>query len=52
MKIDFRKTLKELKKTGGIQVKNIHANLVQEIVNGIQEVIQPTLENAGLPSLF
>ena len=51
MKIDFRKALKELKKTGGIQVKNMHANLVQEIVNGIQEVIQPTLENAGLPSL-
>ena len=29
----------------------MHANLVQDIVSGIQDVIQPALENATLPSL-
>ena len=51
MKIDFRKAVKELRKTGALQVTNMHANLVQDIVSGIQDVIQPALENATLPSL-
>ena len=51
MKIDFRKAVQELRKTGALQVANMHANLVQDIVSGIQDVIQPALENAAPPSL-
>ena len=51
MKIDFRKAVKELRLTEAFQVANMHANLVQDIVSGIQNVIQPALENASLPSL-
>ena len=39
MKVDFCKAIKELRRTGALEVANKHANLVQEIVSGIQEVI-------------
>ena len=51
MKIDFRKALQELRKTGALQVANMHAYLVQEIVSRIQDVIQPALTNSAPPSL-
>ena len=40
-KIDFRKAVKELRRAGDLKVKDLHANLVSDIVAGIQEAIQP-----------
>ena len=51
MKMDFRKALKELKKTCALQILSMHANLVQDIVTGIQDVIQPALETSTLPNI-
>ena len=38
-KIEFRQAVKELRRTGSLQVQQLHANLVSEIVSGIQEAI-------------
>ena len=38
-KIDFRQAVKSLRRTGSLQVQQLHANLVSEIVSGIQEAI-------------
>ena len=43
MKVDFREAVKELRKTGDLQVGDLHANLVQKIVSGLQEAIKPAL---------
>ena len=43
MKVDFREAVKELRRTGDLQVRDMHANLVQEIVTGLQEAIEPDL---------
>ena len=40
MRVDFRQAVKKLRKTGALQVNSLHANLVQEIVSGVQEAIQ------------
>ena len=40
-----------MRKIGALQVANMHANLVQDIVSSIQDVIQPALKNAAPPSL-
>ena len=42
-KIDFRQAVKELRRTGGLKIQQLHANLVSKIISRIQEVIQPTL---------
>ena len=39
LKIDFRQAVKSLRRTGSLQVQQLHANLVSEIVSGIQEAI-------------
>ena len=53
MKVYFRKAVKELRKTGDLQVGALHANLVQEIVSGLQDAIEPALLAASskTPSL-
>ena len=53
MKIDFRQAVKDLRKTGDLQVRDLNANLVQEIVSGLQEAIEPALLAASstTPSL-
>ena len=43
MKVDFREAVKELRRTGDLQVGDLHANLVQEIVSGLQDAIEPAL---------
>ena len=48
-KVEFRQAVKELRRTGSLQVQHLHANLVSEIVSGIQEAIQPSLQSS--PSL-
>ena len=40
MRVDFRKAVKELRKTGALEVKSLHANLVQDIVSGVQEAFR------------
>ena len=45
-KIDFRDAVKKLKKTGALQVSNMHANLVNDIVSGVQEAFQSTVDSS------
>ena len=44
LKIDFRNAVKKLKKAGTLQTNAMHANLVQDIVSGVQEALQPTID--------
>ena len=43
-KIDFRSAVKKLKKAGTLQTNAMHANLVQDIVSGVQEALQPPID--------
>ena len=47
MRVDFRQAVKELRKTGALQVNSLHANLVQEIVSGVQEAIQQDFHSSS-----
>ena len=51
MKVDFWQAVKELRRTRGLKIQDLYANLVSDIVNGIQEAIQPVLaQNNSSPS--
>ena len=45
-KVDFRSAVKKLKKTGGLQVSQMHANLVSEIVSGVQDSFQSIMDTS------
>ena len=45
-KVDFRSAVKKLKKTGGLQVSQMHANLVSDIVSGVQESFQSIVDTS------
>ena len=51
LKIDFRSAVKKLKKAGTLTTNAMHANLVQDIVNGVQEALQPTNIDADYSSM-
>ena len=44
MKVDFRRAVKKLKKAGTLQTNAMHANLVQDIVEGVQEALRPSID--------
>ena len=44
LKVDFRSAVKKLKKAQYLQTNAMHANLVQDIVSGVQEALQPTID--------
>ena len=46
-KVDFRSAVKKLKKTGGLQVSQMHANLVSEIVSGVQDSFQSIMDTSS-----
>lgn len=50
MKVGFCAVVKELERTGSLQVTNMHAIFVQDIVLGIQKAIQPTIDAVILVS--
>ena len=45
-KVDFRSAVKKLKKTGALQVSTMHANLLNNIVSGVQEAFQSTVDTS------
>ena len=45
-KIDFKAAVKKLKKTGTLQVSHMHANLLNDIVSGVHEAFQSTVDSS------
>ena len=46
-KIDFRDAVKKLRKAGALQVSHMHANLVNDIVEGVQEAFKSSVDTAN-----